>query len=543
MIEATWVDQDRAIAYLASGEWPGRTLDDLFVERVRCRGDAPAVVDGPHRRTWAELGRDVGVAAGWLRDRGVGPGDVVAIMLPNWWESVVLHLAAARLNAVINPLHMIYRQNELAYVLAQMRPKVVAYPAVFRSTDYAGVIEDALAEAPEPFVALPVRTASDTFLAGTRVVDHEPGGLSTDVVLTLFTSGTTAAPKGVLHSHDTLLRAARHLEELLDVVPEDRILMPSPITHVAGLLYAIVVPLLTGSTVVLQDVWEQDAAIEIIVREGCTICGGATPFYRGLVDATIARGLSPDEVPLDRATCGGAGVPPQLIREAQERMGTRLSRIYGLSEGIIVTASGPYDPIEQRSGTDGAVLPGFEVRVVDLEGHDVPVGTDGELVLRGPSTFLGYLDAEHNATSFTDDGFFRSGDLVRMDEHGCIQVTGRIKDIIIRAGENISAREVEDLLVLHPRIDDVAVVGVPDDLVGERACAFVECREPGDLDLDGIVAFLREQRIAPQKLPELAFVTAELPRTGSGKVQKPVLRALALELRERGELLHSERVR
>lgn len=531
MIAPTRFDPARAASYRAAGAWSGETVATMFERARRSGPDRVALVDGGGRTfTFGQLDAAAASFAGALRERGVGQGDVVSMQLPNWWEAAIVLIAAARLGAVLNPLQMIYRQGELRFIMRQCQSKVLVVPGAFRGTDYAAIADEvAAALDPRPIVITARGAGPNPFEA---LLAAPPAAIAPDspdaVCLLLYTSGTTAAPKGVLHTHDSLLRSTQDLVDLFGVTRADRVFMASPVTHITGLLLGFLMPWSQGAGSVLLAQWDAEAALDLVIEHGCTFTGGAPPFIRGLIDSARRRGLGPDDVPLARGPCGGADVPPSLIREAAEVLGARFTRIYGSTEGVTVTGTQAGAPFEHAAETDGPPLPGIEIRIVDEGGRDVPAGVTGEVIVRGPSNFVGYFDARMNADSFDADGFFRMGDLAQWDQAGCIRIQGRMKDIIIRNGENIAAKEVEDLLIEHPMVGEIALVGVPDRDTGERACAYVVSAGTCAPTLGDLCALLAAAQIAKQKFPEYLVIVDDLPRTASGKVQKFKLREDAL---------------
>lgn len=528
MISATWVDRARWEGYVASGAWREETIGAAFAAVAAERPDQVAVVDGSTQLDYAELDELVGALAGWLVERGVAPGQAVGFQLPNWWEAVVVHLATLRVGGVVLPLHMIYRQHELRFVLDQARPAIVFTPDEFRGVPYRANAREAVADLERPPRLVTVRGVLDGFadLLADRVTPPAASrGEPSDIALLMYTSGTTSAPKGVLHSHQTLQRAADDLVALFDLGPDDVALVSSPITHVAGLL-RMHVPLCLGGTAVLMDRWDPGEALDLILAHGCTYTGGAVPFVAGLVLAARDRGAPAASLPLRCGPVGGTDVPPDTVALCEEVLGVPFSRVYGLSEGITATGSGPRDDFDTRSGTDGRPLPGMEVRIVAPDGTDVEAGEVGEIALRGPANFLGYVDASLNDGTFLPGGWMCTGDLGRFDGRGRLLVDGRKKDIIIRGGENISVREVEDLLAGHPAVAQVVVVSMPSERLGEQGCAYVVPVPGADLTLERLTDFLRGRQIAPQKLPEhLVVVPDGLPVNATGKVERVVLRA------------------
>jgi cyclohexanecarboxylate-CoA ligase len=346
-----------------------------------------------------------------------------------------------------------------------------------------------------------------------------------DLALLLYTSGTTSAPKGALHTHNTLDYENRSIIELLGLSQEDVVFMPSPVGHITGILYGIQMPPMLRSGVVLLDIWEPTAGLELIQEHQCTFMLAATPFLYGLVHHPSLGEY--DVSSLRSFLCGGADVPPDLILNATTALDCMVARVYGSTEYPTATSGSAADPLEKRANTDGRAIGLARIRIVDEHENDLGSGEDGELLARGPEMFVGYLDAELNKSAFTDDGWFRTGDLGRIDAEGHLEITGRKKDIIIRGGENLSAKEVEDHLFAHPGVAEVAVVGSPDPVLGERVCAVIVPEPGATLELAELIEWLLERKIAKQKLPESLIVLDQMPRTASGKIQKFRLRDLA----------------
>jgi cyclohexanecarboxylate-CoA ligase len=343
------------------------------------------------------------------------------------------------------------------------------------------------------------------------------------IILLIHTSGTSAEPKGVLHSHDTLLAEARSLVPVHAFTPADVVLMPSPLTHIAGIVHALLVPAVVGTTAVLMDRWDAGAALAQIAREGVTYMVGAPTFLRDLA-AHPARRVH-DVRSFRLFSCGGADVDPALVRDAADALGCVAKRVYGSTEFPTVTTTGPDDPPERRIDSEGRAIGAAEVRVVDDDGTPLPPGREGEVWARGPECFLGYGSAALDAEAFAEDGWFRTGDLGTLDGAGWLRITGRRKDIIIRKGENISARELEELLGAHPAVAEVAVVGVPDAAAGEIACVVLRPRAGTEAPtLAALCEHLTTAGLSRRKLPERLAVVTEFPRTETGKILKRALR-------------------
>jgi cyclohexanecarboxylate-CoA ligase len=459
-------------------------------------------------------------------------------MLPNWWETMIAMQAVLAIGAVVNPVIPIYRDHEMQFIFAQSGPRVVLIPHHFRGFDYVAMLQrlvNGMAEPPVVVVVRPQGSLPPGFTSWDQVASAPAPGLDDrkgqaaigpgarrgpaagDIALLLYTSGTTADPKGVLHSHQTLEYEDRSIIKLLGLTSTDTIFMPSPVTHITGFLYGIVMPAMLGVACVLLDVWEPSAARQLIEAEQCRFTLAATPFLVGLVQQYES---GPGPCALRVFPCGGADVPPELVRRARKAMDTRVVRVYGSSEFPTFSCGGPDDDESVAAQTDGKPIGPVEMRLDD------PVDGVGELLVRGPELFLGYLDADLNQRAFTEDGYFRTGDLASVGQDNSLTIRGRLKDIINRGGEKISAREVEDLIFEHPAVREVAVVGMPDPVLVERVSAFVVLEPGSSVTLPEIASYLRSRRIARQKVPERLTVVASLPKTASGKIQKFRLRTM-----------------
>lgn len=490
-----------------------------------------AIVDGDTRFTFADLDRASAHLAQNLLASGVRAGDTVAYQLPNWWETVVIFLATVRLGATANPLLPIFRERELAFISAQAQPKVVFIPGNFRGFDHraamAGIQSQTSANAhvivvrDEPSAGMRgfgEMLAADPPAAARLPANVDPQSLA----LLMYTSGTTAEPKGVLHSHRTLSAEIESLARVHQLTPADTVLMPSPLTHISGLLHAILVPAILGTTAVLMDRWDADQAVQLIATERVTYMAGAPTFMQDLI---AAQQRTPCDLSSFRLfTCGGADVSADLIRRARATLGCVAKRAYGSTEFPTITTTDAADADAMGIETEGRVIAPGELRIVDEEGQPCPAGTPGEVQARGPECCLGYRDAELNRDAFTADGWFRTGDLGVVDAAGYLRITGRIKDIVIRKGEKLSVREIEEAIARHPAVAEVAVLAIPDPVTGERACAVVVPQPTQSLTLEQLSAFLSQQGLARQKHPETLLLRASLPHTDSGKIHRAALK-------------------
>jgi cyclohexanecarboxylate-CoA ligase len=521
--------------YRDSGAWPGVALGEAFVRTVQRRGDAAALLEDDVALSCGELATRVGAFATGLARHGVGAGDAVAYQLPNWQEAAVTLLAAVSLGAHAVPIVPILRGREVAVILRQTRPRAIVLPERFRGTDLVAQVREVLAGLADldPLLVVARADARPSFPRAVRFEDvgaEAPAPLAPRAVdpdalaVVIYTSGSTADPKGAMHTHQTLGAELASLVDAHGLGDADRVLMPSPLTHVSGVVHGILAPALLGTSVVLQDRWDPAAALAAIERHRVTYMIGAPTFLQELL-AQPSLGAH-DLSSLRLFSCGGASVAPELMRLGRARIPNLVTkRSYGSSEFPTIATTGVEDALARGLDTEGRALRGVELRVTDESGTALPAGAEGEIRARGPDCFLGYVDTALDADAFDADGFFRTGDLGVVDVDGYLRITGRVKDIIVRKGEKISAREVEDLLLEHPAIADAALIPLADPATGERACACVQlARDATPLALDAVVAFLRGRDLTPQKLPEQLELVDDFPRTPSGKINKRLLR-------------------
>jgi cyclohexanecarboxylate-CoA ligase len=530
-------DFDAAYRAVVAPYWPERTLLDALDAARTARPDEVAVVGHVHATgtrhvlTRAELADRADRIAAGLLDLGVAPGQVVSAQLPNWWQLIALHLACLRVGAVTNVVMPIFRERELAFMLSLAESVLFVVPEEFNGFDHAGLAAELQPRLPHLRQVVTVRPDGDDefsrVLLGRAVsaadrAEFARRALQPDDICQLaYTSGTTGEPKGVMHTSNTLLCNARDFADRLGLSSADVVLMASPMAHQTGFWYGIVTTVSLDMTVVLQDLWRAERAVEIIRAEGVTFTMASTPF---LVDLTARAEADPDAFATFRLfLCAGAPVPRDLVRQATKAMDARICSGWGMSEIGAITLTSPDDPDERVFETDGSVLPGCALRVVGPDGTPLGPGEEGRLLAQSCSMFGGYLERP-DLRGLDDEGWFDTGDLARLDDAGYLRITGRSKDIIIRGGENIPVVEVENLIFAHPDVAEVAVVGVPDARLGERACAVVVPRAGATLTLAELVEHLVARGIAKTYLPERLELVAALPRTPSGKVQKFKLR-------------------
>ncbi len=503
-----------------------RSLWELVERRAAATPDALFAVDDEGRTQSFAAYRDAALrCAAGLAARGLRPGTNVSWQLPTRIDSMVLAAALARLGAVQNPILPIYRERELRFVLRQTRARFFFVPGVFRGFDHAALAHSlAQQEAPLQAVVL-----DGSLPDGDPAQLPPPPAPSTPadapVRFIFYTSGTTSDPKGALHTDHSVIAQARSMVDVLELVPEDRIALVFPFTHIGGLGW-LCASLLAGCSHIVVPIFDAKKSVDLLARHGATLGTAGTVFHQAYLAAQRERGPEPIFPQVRAFPGGGAPKPPQLHYDLKRELGgVGIVSGWGMTECPIVAMNSVRDPDEKLATTEGRATHGVEIAVVRADGTRAGPGEEGELRCRGPSLCRGYLDASLDAAAFDEQGLFRSGDLGVVDADGYVVITGRLKDVIIRKGENISAKEVEDLLYPHPKVADVAVIGIPDPAVGERCCAVVACRDPADpLCFDEMVAYLSERGLMRQKLPERLELVDSVPRNPTGKILKHELR-------------------
>ncbi|MGW4368533.1 AMP-binding protein [Nocardia takedensis] len=493
--------------YRREGWWTSETIGDMLAAGLAAAPDTPFQVHStvrPWSGTFGEVETVARRLAAGLRRRGVGPGDVIAFQLPNWMEAAAVFWASALLGATTVPVVHFYGHRELTYILDAVRPRVFVTAERFGTSEFpaetyarvpiTGVVgrdfEDLLDETPMPGV-LPVDAARAALIA--------------------FTSGTTRAPKGVVHSHQTLGNETR---QLASTYPRDRghQLTAAPVGHFIGMVNAFLIPVLDGQPIHLIDVWDPARVLALMLSHDVTV-GGGVPYY---VTSLLEH---PDHTPahlarMRYAGLGGSSVPAAITTRLAGH-GITVFRSYGSTEHPSITGSPHTAPEDKRLFTDGRARTGVEIRLA----------ADGEILSRGPDLCLGYTDDELTATAFDAEGWYHTGDIGVLDEDGYLTITDRKSDVIIRGGENISALEVEEVLLTLAGVAEAIAVAVPDERLGERAAAVLRLLPGAQAPtLEQLREHFATAGLAKQKWPEQIHVVADFPRTPSGKIQKFVVR-------------------
>ena len=532
--------------FLASGFWRMRTMLDDILDQVNGSPRKAALVTytlgsaTPHTLTYGQLGAVIDRIAGALLELGVKRDDVISIQMPNGWQYAAVSLAAMRVGAVVNPLVTIFRRRELQFMLRRAKSKVFIVQDQFRGFSHAEMVADLRHNLPDLQAAVALNTSGNPlpdaildfdefFLAQRRELDqglHEelasrlprPG----DPISIMYTSGTTGEPKGTIHSYNSMYSAGRPLFDSLELTEDDVCFMPSTMGHLTGFLWGTLLPLAMGQTVVYQDIWSPADFLEIATTEGVTWTLLATPFVLDLVRSQRSR--PQDLTTFKYFVCAGAPIPSTVPIEASKVLGVQMLALWGSSESGIITIHRAGDTAEAVSNSDGWRTPPMALKIADETGKPVETGQTGRLLVKGPSLFRGYYGrTDLRLAMFDDHGWFDTGDLGYERPDGGVRIAGRSKDIIIRGGENIPVVEIESVLFRHPAIQEVALVGYPDERLGEKGCAIIVA-DGATPTLDDLQLYLAESGMARQYWPERIKIVTEMPKTPAGKIQKYVLR-------------------
>ncbi|ENF31804.1 short-chain-fatty-acid--CoA ligase [Escherichia coli p0305293.11] len=530
-VTLTFNEQRRA-AYRQQGLWGDASLADYWQQTARAMPDKIAVVDNHGASyTYSALDHAASCLANWMLAKGIESGDRIAFQLPGWCEFTVIYLACLKIGAVSVPLLPSWREAELVWVLNKCQAKMFFAPTLFKQTrpvDLILPLQNQLPQLQQIVGVDKLAPATSSLSLSQIIADNTPltTAITThgdELAAVLFTSGTEGLPKGVMLTHNNILASERAYCARLNLTWQDVFMMPAPLGHATGFLHGVTAPFLIGARSVLLDIFPPDACLALLEQQRCTCMLGATPFVYDLLN--VLEKQPADLSALRFFLCGGTTIPKKVARECQQ-LGIKLLSVYGSTESSPHAVVNLDDPLSRFMHTDGYAAAGVEIKVVDDARKTLPPGCEGEEASRGPNVFMGYFDEpELTARALDEEGWYYSGDLCRMDEAGYIKITGRKKDIIVRGGENISSREVEDILLQHPKIHDACVVAMPDERLGERSCAYVVLKAPHhSLSLEEVVAFFSRKRVAKYKYPEHIVVIEKLPRTASGKIQKFLLR-------------------
>ena len=519
--------------YVDEGWWTDATLGGRVAEWLAAAPDTSVHI---HSRThewhgtYADVDSEARRLVAFLRGEGIEAGAVVAFQIPNWREAVVAFTGLAMGGYILVPITHIYGRKEVSFILDECGAEAYISPMAYGHVDYSDIVAHhapsslqlhlVVGECADRPTPKGIRRRAWSELDACEPVSELPTPAADTVAVLAYTSGTTSDPKGAIHDHRTLLSELQHMVDWM--TPGKSNLMGSPVAHATGMLGGVLGPLNNSGDIHLTDRWDPGHALEVMLAHDIGGGVGASIFLTSLLD-------HPDFTPAHAAKMaqvglGGAPVPAAVGQRA-EALGIKIIRAYGSTEHPSVTGMGYEEPAELRHNTDGRPRQGVEMRIVDEDGRDLPIGVPGEIVTRGPELCLGYTNPELNV-AFDDGGWYRTGDIGVLDQQGCLTITDRVKDIIIRGGENLSAAEIEEVVAKVPGVAEVAVVAAPDERLGEHACAVVRLLPDADpIDLTALLPHLERAGLARQKWPEELRLVADFPRTASGKIRKVDLRA------------------
>ncbi|WHZ00882.1 AMP-binding protein [Neobacillus sp. YX16] len=540
--EGSYLTHEIIEDFVKKGIWNNIDLYSLLEDTASKKPDQVAIVTYKEQSgdrtevTYGELLEKVNNTAAAFTKLGVKSGDVVSVQLPNWWEFAVVSFATLKIGAVINGLTPIYRQKEVSYILKMTESKVVVIPDIYRNFNYLDmfmelkpslpalekiiVVTDLLEDNDEEDDIINFRKIlnfkSDKVIQPSNTTLH-----SNQLAQLAFTSGTTGEPKGVMHTHNTIEATVRSFVNHMDLSKGVKNLVVSPVGHQTGFLWGTLMTVMLEGTIVYLDTWNAERALNIMHKDQISTMVAAYPFLHDVAKLNDIETRRPETLKL--VCIPGAPIPRHMVSVCAKNLNCVVAPAWGMTEYGIALAVSPSDP-ESGFVTDGRQVNGAQVRIIDENDLAVPAGVEGNLQIKGGGLFIGYYKRpEKTAESFQGDMWFDTGDRATADEKGFIAITGRTKDIIIRGGENIPISEIENLLFKWEKVSDVAIVAMPDERLGERACAYI-VPNSGKVTFEEMVHYLLAHGIAKQKLPERLELTDELPRTASGKVQKFVLR-------------------
>jgi acyl-CoA synthetase (AMP-forming)/AMP-acid ligase II len=546
MLDLATIERDRAErrAYWRSqGVYADRSYADALRGGIAANANMPLVFHSqkrPRETTVGEIGAEADhVASAFYHKLGLRSGDRIAVMLPTWADTALAYVAAYKLGLTLIPIVAIYGAREIGFIMRQTEAKALVIPDEWRGFDYLGRVSQAgdLPALQHLIIVgdkIPPGGVKWDDLRNYEGTDFpHPTGIADEVALIIYTSGTTADPKGVKHTHNTMLcdqnamRASPSAAPSMPAgpTPTGPSLAVFPAGHIAGSL-GLMGPFISpnplpGNGIVFVDQWIPEEGAKLIEKYKVSAVTGTPIFLTTLLRAAEAVGA--DLSSMQTFNLGASAVTPDNVRTT-DKMGFSGGRTYGMSEHTVVSSS-TGEPFEKRAFTDGKITARNQVRIVDDDGNDVPTGEPGEIVTLGPRLFMGYVDQELDKVSFLPGGWYKSGDIGILDAEGYLTITDRKKDIIIRGGENISAKEVEDILGGIPGVIESAVTAMPDKEMGERVCAFIVAHPGSDITLESVKAYFRDNGVTRQKTPERVVLVEDFPRTPSGKVKKADLRA------------------
>lgn len=537
MLPGMKINEELKRKYYERGDWSNITVFQRFVETVKKHPKRIAVVDQKSRLTYEALYEKVIQISNGLKMLNVQKGDFISVQLPNWIETIIVYLACTRIGAVYNPIPMTAKRHELKYILTLCNPKILFIAEQFKGIDYIDMLDELQKEIDLPKVVTVKNRMHSTkahyYFLYENIETMNLKNLDTDIqvsaddpLVVLFTSGTESQPKGVIHTHNTVLFTERALINTLSISETDCMFMPSPVSHATGFLHGVNLPILAGACTVLMDHFKANEALKLMTEEKCTFSMGATTFVHDLIEECTNGKQYFDLSNFRFFLCGGSAIQNEIMVKGR-RKGIPILPVYGTSESSPHIVGRPQDLDQISVLPEAKLIPRIEVKIVDGNRQTLPLGTVGEEASRGPNVFIGYFKQPELTEKYIDEeGWFYSGDLCVLNIDDTCRVVGRKKDIIIRGGLNISPAEIEELLLKHPKIKNIAIIGVPDQRLGEKSVAIVETHKDQSFTFEEMIQFLKQKNIAKYKFPERLHILQEMPRTHSGKILKYKLREL-----------------
>ena len=535
MISEIKINEEQKIRYLEKGYWGEKTLPDYWNDSVRQYGDREYVVDDRgNRYTYREVDELAEKMAVRFRQAGILPQEVISYQIPVWSEFVIVTVACMKVGAVMNPIGLCFAGQELKGLLNLSKTALYLCPARYRNTNYQQNMEMIRESVPTLKAVWILGEESPRADGCMNPAEQSFVSVHSNLVaLILCTSGTTRGIKEVMLTHNNILFSELNFNRELGIGKQDVMFMPAPLNHATGFHHGVIGTMLCGAKLVLQQKFDPESAIRLMNQERCTYSMGATPFIYDILKEMEKTGEKATH--LKFYLCGGAPVPELMVRKAWS-YGIRLCEVYGSTESVPHVFVRPREVLAGAAVSCGRPLEGVEVKVVDDRGNPVGPGIPGEEVSRGPNVFVGYLgDQESTDKALDDDGWFYSGDMAMMDERGNLKIIGRKKDIIIRGGENLSINKIAGYLIDFPAVRDYAILGYPDERMGERICAYVVPKDAqAAVSKDAIIEYLSQKSVPKRFWPERVEMIDAIPRTESGKVKRYLLEN---DIRRRMELL------
>jgi acyl-CoA synthetase len=534
MFDNLRIDPDLSDEYRAKGYWSDKSLLDYWLTSVELYADKDFVIDSYGGKfTYKEADNLSSRLASFLQEQGVAENDIVTFQVPGWKEFVLILVACLKVGAAANPICLSCEKEEVIAQLNMTESKVFFTPTEYYKYNYSATMLEIKKKLQfvEQIVMLDNLAKNNTaFITLSQILtEYSPlknfvKAEADSVAAILFTSGTTGESKGVMLTHNNIIYSEKAFNQTLGIDNKDIMLMPSPLNHAIGFHHGIISPMLAGATTVLQDRFNARDSLELIQNHKCSYGMGVTPMIHDILEELKIAKYNIDS--LEFFLCGGASIQKSMIAEALEN-GFKVCGVYGSTESVPHTCIKPTDTIDKIVNTEGSPIAGVEVKIVDKNLNEVAAGNVGQELSRGPNVFVGYLKAPQlTAKAFLDNGWYQSGDLCSLDNDVYLSFVGRLKDIIVRGGENLPSHKIEANILKNPKIKDAVVIGMPDKRMGERICGYIVLEDKNNrINLSELIDFLQKINVSKKLWPERLVIIDALPRNESGKIKKFILKA------------------